>query len=68
MQFMEATQFASKGKTTLILAFEVIVLSLVHTLFIISILLYSLTIEQFLMYPFSVRASCHSALVSKIAL
>ena len=39
-----------------------------HTLFIISTLLYSLTIEQFMMHLFSMHALLHPALVSKIAL
>ena len=44
------------------------VTTLIHTLFNIRTLLYSLTIEQFLMHPFSTCASLHLALVSKIAL
>ena len=50
------------------LVFQVIMQPLVYTLFNISTLLYSLTIEQFLMQCFSMCATLHSALVSKSAL
>ena len=60
-----------KFKKTLITDFEVILQPLVHTFAIISTLyiyIYSLTIEQFLMHPFSMCMSLRLALVSKIAL
>ena len=41
---------------------------ILHTIFIISTLIYSLTIEEFLIHSFSMCASLPLALVSKIAL